>query len=45
LLLAFGGPFSRDDLLKRALQGFIIVRADFLGGFDEPLGLLRIVGL
>jgi len=34
----------RDDLLERALQGFVIsIRADFLGGFDEPLRLLWIV--
>jgi hypothetical protein len=36
----------RDNLLERALQGLIVsIRADFLGGFDEPLRLLGIVRL
>ena len=39
-------PFLRGNLLERAFQRRIIgVRADFLGGFDEPLRLLGIVRL
>ena len=44
LALIVGAFLGGDDLLERALQRRIIgVRADFLGGRDEPLRLLRVV--
>jgi hypothetical protein len=37
--------FRFFDFHERALQSFLVVRADLLGGFDETLGLFGIVGL
>jgi hypothetical protein len=36
--------FHWNDFLERALQSARIVRADFLGGFNEPLRLLGVFG-
>ena len=38
-------PLLRGNLLERALQRCVIGRADFLGGFDEPLRLFGVVWL